>query len=71
MQRYGLRRSEAKQLVKSHRNVANPNPGFYTQLKVWGNCKYDIRSPILINGARPFKDAYQVRSSYVSFLIPC
>lgn len=50
-------------MVKSKRNVANPNSGFYTQLKVWGNCKYDIRSPISINGARPFKDEYQVISS--------
>ena len=61
MQRFGLRRSEAKQMVKSKRNVANPNPGFYTQLKVWGNCGYDIRSPTKINGVRPFKDEYQVR----------
>ncbi|KAL8881098.1 MAG: hypothetical protein Q9198_001631, partial [Flavoplaca austrocitrina] len=58
MQRWGLKRSDAKQMVKSKRNVANPNPAFYTQLKVWGNCDYNIRSAISINGFKPFKETY-------------
>ncbi|KAL8875209.1 MAG: hypothetical protein Q9198_006396, partial [Flavoplaca austrocitrina] len=58
MQRWGLKRSDAKQMVKSKRNVANPNSAFYTQLKVWGNCDYNIRSVISINGVKPFKEAY-------------
>ncbi|KAL8833676.1 MAG: hypothetical protein Q9176_007877 [Flavoplaca citrina] len=62
MQRWGLKRSDAKQMVKSKRNVANPNSAFYTQLKVWGNCDYNIRSAISINGVKPFKEAYAVCS---------
>lgn len=67
MQRWGLKRSEAKQMVKAKRNVASPNSGFYTQLKVWGTCKYDIRSAISINGTKPFKEEYQVSSPVASF----
>ncbi|KAL8651245.1 MAG: hypothetical protein Q9226_004787 [Calogaya cf. arnoldii] len=62
MQRWALKRSDAKQMVKSKRNVANPNSAFYTQLKVWGNCDYDIRSGISINGVKPFKEKYSVGS---------
>ncbi|KAL8977785.1 MAG: hypothetical protein Q9205_006486 [Flavoplaca limonia] len=58
MQRWGLKRSDAKQMVKSKRNVANPNSAFYNQLKVWGNCDYNIRSAISINGVKLFKEAY-------------
>ena len=60
MQRWGLKRLDAKQMVKSKRNVANPNSAFYNQLKVWGNCDYNIRSAISINGVKPFKEAYAV-----------
>ncbi|KAL8991838.1 MAG: hypothetical protein Q9169_007608 [Polycauliona sp. 2 TL-2023] len=62
MQRWGLKRSDAKQMVKSKRDVANPNPAFYNQLKIWGNCEYNIRSVISINGVNPLKEAYTVRS---------
>ncbi|KAL8676910.1 MAG: hypothetical protein Q9186_006607 [Xanthomendoza sp. 1 TL-2023] len=60
MQRWGLRRSDATQMVKSKRNVAKPNPAFYTQLKIWGSCDYNIRSVISINGVKPFKEQYSL-----------
>ena len=60
MQRFALPRSDAKQLVKSKRNVANPNSAFYTQLRIWGQCHYDLRAAISINGEKPFKQPYQV-----------
>ena len=60
MQRYGLSRSEAKEMVKAKRHQANPNSGFYSQLKVWEKLKYDIRSNILVDGARPLKKDYEV-----------
>ena len=59
MQRYGISRSEAKRLVRAKRNVANPNSGFYEQLKVWEKCKYDIRTIWSINGVKQFKLEYQ------------
>ncbi|KAL8690627.1 MAG: hypothetical protein Q9218_003961, partial [Villophora microphyllina] len=58
MQRYGLSRSEAKEMVKAKRSVVGPNSGFYTQLKAWERCKYDIHSAILIDGVRVFKAEY-------------
>ena len=60
MQRHGLTRSDAKKMVRSKRNVANPNSGFYTQLRIWEECKYDIKAPISINGVKPYKKEYQV-----------
>lgn len=68
MQRFALPRSDAKQLVKSKRNVANPNSAFYTQLRIWGQCHYDLRAAISINGVKPFKQPYQV---YSPPLFPC
>lgn len=59
MQRYGIKRSEAKRLVREKRNVANPNSGFYHQLKVWEACKYDIRTFWYIDGVKQFKLEYQ------------
>ena len=61
MQRWGLSRSDAKLMVRNIRNVANPNSSFYTQLKVWEKCKYNIQASISINGVKPFKLEYQVR----------
>ena len=69
MQRFALPRSDAKQLVKSKRNVANPNSAFYTQLRIWGQCHYDLRAAISINGVKPFKQPYQVYSP-LSLLAP-
>ena len=60
MQRWGLSRSDAKQMVRNKRNVATPNPSFYTQLKVWEQCKYNIQASISIDGVKPFKLEYQV-----------
>lgn len=59
MQRYGIPRSTAKRLVRSKRNVANPNSGFYTQLKVWEACRYDIHTAWSIDGVKQFKMEYQ------------
>ena len=59
MQRYGISRSEAKRLVRAKRNVANPNSGFYHQLKVWEACKYDIRTIWYIDGVKQYKQEYQ------------
>ena len=61
MQRWGLSRSDAKLMVRNIRNVANPNHSFYTQLKVWEKCKYNIQASISIDGVKPFKLEYQVR----------
>ena len=69
MSRWGLKRSEAKQMIKGKRGVANPNSGFYTQLKIWGQCNYDIRSPIVVNGVKPFKDEYQVSLPIILFYV--
>lgn len=60
MQRWGLNRSDAKQMVRNKRNVANPNHSFYTQLKVWEQCKYNLQSPISVDGVKPYKLEYQV-----------
>ena len=59
MQRYGISRSEAKRLVREKRHVANPNSGFYRQLKVWEACKYDIRTVWYVDGVKQFKMEYQ------------
>lgn len=59
MQRYGISRSEAKRLVRAKRNVANPNAGFYHQLKVWEACRYDIRTVWSIDGVKQLKLEYQ------------
>jgi len=59
MQRYGISRSEAKRLVRSKRNVANPNAGFYRQLKVWEACRYDIHTLWSVDGVRQLKMEYR------------
>lgn len=59
MQRYGIPRSAAKRLVRSKRNVASPNAGFYAQLKVWEACGYDIRTEWAVDGVRQLKEAYR------------
>jgi len=59
MQRYGISRSEAKRLVRAKRNVANPNAGFYRQLKVWEACRYDIHTLWAIDGVRQLKTEYR------------
>lgn len=60
MQRYGIPRSAAKRLVRAKRNVANPNAGFYAQLKVWEACRYDIQTAWAIDGVRQLKVEYRV-----------
>lgn len=59
MQRYGIPRSAAKRLVRAKRNVANPNAGFYAQLKVWEACRYDIRTAWKVDGVRQLKVEYR------------
>jgi len=59
MQRYGISRSTAKRLVRAKRNVANPNAGFYRQLKVWEACRYDIHTLWAIDGVRQLKMEYR------------
>lgn len=46
-------------MVRAKRHVANPNGGFYRQLKVWGECNHDIRTMWMIDGKRQFKLEYQ------------
>lgn len=59
MQRWGVSRSEAKRLVRAKRNVANPNHGFYDQLKVWDKCHHDIHTVWMIDGVKQLKLEYQ------------
>ena len=59
MQRWGISRSEAKRLVRAKRNVANPNQGFYQQLKVWDKCHHNIHTVWMIDGVKQFKLEYQ------------
>ena len=49
-------------MVRNKRNVANPNSSFYTQLKVWEQCRYNIQASISIDGVKPYKLEYQVRA---------
>lgn len=58
MQRFGIGRSAALQLVREKREVVNPNRGFYRQLKVWKECEYDVYSKIRIDGVRQLKEEY-------------
>ena len=59
MQRWGISRSEAKRMVRAKRNVANPNRGFYDQLKIWDTCHHDIHTVWMIDGVKQFKLEYQ------------
>jgi len=59
MQRWGISRSDAKALVRDKRSIVRPNRGFYTQLRVWEECEYDIHTKWMIDGVKQFKLPYQ------------
>lgn len=44
MQRWGISRSDAKAMVRDKRSIVRPNRGFYTQLRIWEECEYDIHT---------------------------
>lgn len=59
MQRWGVSRSDAKNLVREKRNIVRPNRGFYTQLRVWEECQYDIHTKWTVDGVKQLKLPYQ------------
>lgn len=58
MKKLGTTFDNAFAMVKKSRNIVNLNSGFREQLKVWGECQYDIyeRDPSVRKSNGPMKE---------------